>query len=213
MKLSAFVISPIGSNCYVLAESEQPGAKAVVIDPGDTALQPVFNYINEHQFQVEAVWNTHGHFDHVMGVDLVRRKYNVPAYLHGLDVVVWDTMPEVTKQWLHRDVEPLSPPDQLWSGGDVATLGSLAFEIWHTPGHSPGSICLVGDEIAFTGDTLFAGSIGRTDFPLSSPEDMQSSLKRLLTLSDGLVVYPGHMRSSTIETERRTNPFLANLGL
>lgn len=211
VKLSSFVISPIGSNCYVLSENGQHGAKAVIIDPGDTHLAPVFDYITENQLNVVAVWNTHGHFDHVMGVDVVRDRYGVPAYLHMSDVPVWDSMSAITERWLHKHVAPLAPPDHLWSDGDMAELGGLCFEIWHTPGHSPGSICLVGEGIALTGDTLFAGSIGRTDFPLSSPVDMQKSLQRLLTLPDDTPIYPGHARASTLEVERKTNPFLVNL--
>jgi hydroxyacylglutathione hydrolase len=208
MKLASFVISPIGSNCYVLSESELAGSRAVIVDPGDTALEPVFAYIEANRFQLEAIWNTHGHFDHVMGVDLVRARYGVPAYLHAADVPVWDTMADVTQRWLQKRVEPLAPPDHLWSDGDVVELGSAQFQIWHTPGHSPGSVCFVGDEFTFTGDTLFAGSIGRTDFPLSSPVDMEQSLQRLLTLPDSTVIYPGHGHKSTIGEERKVNPFL-----
>jgi glyoxylase-like metal-dependent hydrolase (beta-lactamase superfamily II) len=208
MKLTSFVVSPIGSNCYVLAEGDAPGAKAVVIDPGDTELDPVISYIDQHSLQVVAIWNTHAHFDHVLGVDVLRRRYHVPAIVHPADRPLWDAAHEVTRQWLGRTAEPLSPPDQYWQDGDVVELGSLRFTVWHTPGHSPGSVCLVGDDIAFTGDTLFAGSIGRTDLPLSDPAAMRQSLRRLLQWPDSLRLYPGHMRETTMGHERQWNPFL-----
>jgi hydroxyacylglutathione hydrolase len=207
MHIQSFVISPIGSNCYVLAESPEPGARAVLIDPGDRALTPVFEYIADRQFQVEAIWCTHGHFDHMLGVDVAREQYKVPVYLHRADIPVWDTAPEVTAQWLRQTVPPVAHPDIYWEEGTVVTLGDTRWNIIHTPGHSPGSVCIVGDQVAFTGDTLFAGSIGRTDFPLSSPEDMQASLQRLRTLPEDLRIYPGHGGPSSIGTECRTNPF------
>jgi hydroxyacylglutathione hydrolase len=208
MKIASFVVSPLASNCYVLAEAERPGAKAVVIDPGDTALEPVISYIEEGQLALQAIWCTHAHLDHVMGVDILRRRYGVPAVVHGADRPLWDTVHESVRLWLGREAEPLSPPDEVWQDGDVVTLGTLRFTIWHTPGHSPGSVCLVGDDVAFTGDTLFAGSIGRTDLPFSDPSAMQASLRRLLSLPDDLRLYPGHMGTTVMAHERRWNPFL-----
>ncbi|MCL6516524.1 MBL fold metallo-hydrolase [Alicyclobacillus sp.] len=207
MRIQGFVISPFGSNCYVLAESEEPGARAVIVDPGDTAVEPVLDYVAQHRLAVQAIWNTHAHVDHVMGVDVVRDRLGVPAWLHPDDLPVWNEMPTSARMWLNQTVPPLRAPDHLWADGDVVKLGSLSFTVWHTPGHSPGSVCLIGEDIAFTGDTLFAGTIGRTDLPLSDPEAMRRSLQRLQALPDALLIYPGHMGSSTIGRERQTNPF------
>ncbi len=210
MHIQSFVISPIRSNCYVLAEADQPGAEAVIIDPGDINMQPVFQYIEEHKFRVVAIWCTHGHFDHVLGVDVARSRFPVQVYLHKADLVVWDQAPEVTAKWLGQHIEPIRHPDCYWDEGDVVRLGDTSWTIWHTPGHSPGSVCILGDGHAFTGDTLFAGTIGRTDFPTSDPAAMSRSLQRLRTWDDDIVIYPGHGPTSTIRAEKLHNPFLAS---
>lgn len=208
MHIASFVISPIGSNCYVLAESEEPGAKAVIIDPGDIHLQPVFEYIEKNGFEITEIWCTHGHFDHVAGVEVARKQYPVPVYLHAADLEVWDGAPGAAERWLGQTIPPLGEPDVFWKDGDVVKVGDIEWNVWHTPGHSPGSVCLLSAEHAFTGDTLFAGTIGRTDFPASSPLDMQKSLDRLCTWDDAIQIFPGHGKSSTMSIEKRTNPFL-----
>lgn len=211
MRIQSFVVSSFASNCYVLALDKEEGQQAVIIDPGDMELEPVFHYIDENQLEVIAVWNTHAHLDHVTGVDLVRNRFKVPAYIHEDDRILWENISEMTQSWIGKTVAPLRDPDGLWKDGDEVSLGKHRFRIWHTPGHSPGSVCLVGEELAFTGDTLFAGTIGRTDLPMSNPSHMRDSLKKLSALSDSLTLYPGHMQASTMERERRTNPFLQNL--
>ncbi|MBX6351766.1 MAG: MBL fold metallo-hydrolase [Thermoflavifilum sp.] len=211
MIIQSFVVSPFASNCYILAEADSPGARAVVIDPGDLALEPVISWLTERRLSVEAIWCTHAHLDHVMGVDVLRRHFPVPAIIHPADRPLWDTVHLTVRQWLGRDMAPLAPPDATWDEGDEVQLGSLRFRIWHTPGHSPGSVCLVGDEIAFTGDTVFAGSIGRTDLPGSDPAAMQRSLKRVLDWPDELILYPGHMGKTVMKHERQWNPFLQDL--
>ncbi|MBX5436497.1 MAG: MBL fold metallo-hydrolase [Alicyclobacillaceae bacterium] len=208
MRIDAFVVSPIESNCYVVAEDDREGADAVIIDPGDTELGRVFDFIDGRRLHVVAVWNTHAHLDHVMGVDVVRRRYGVPAFLHPADEPLWHTLAEQTRNLLGREVPPLDPPDHALSEGQILMLGRHRFRVWHTPGHSPGSVCFVHDAVAFTGDTLFAGTIGRTDLRLSDPAAMEASLARLLEWPDQLKLYPGHMGTTTMERERRTNPFL-----
>ncbi|MCL6626788.1 MBL fold metallo-hydrolase [Alicyclobacillus shizuokensis] len=211
MHVEAFVVSPFGSNCYVLAVAEDAGSPAVIVDPGDVSLDPVFAHIEEKGWRVTAVWNTHAHIDHVLGVDVVRQRYGVPAYVHRADLPLWQQVPEYAQMWLGRTVDKLAPPDAFYEDGDEVSLAGLTFSVWHTPGHSPGSVCLIGSELAFTGDTLFAGTIGRTDLPLSDAAAMEASLRRLLALDDGLQLYPGHMQSTSMAVERRTNPFLRSL--
>ena len=211
MRLRAFVVSPIGSNCYVIAEDAAQGNQAVIVDPGDVSLDPVFDYIAKEHLEVVAVWNTHAHFDHVAGVDVVRNKFQVPAWVHADDLPLWDNLPAVMQQWLGKSVDALRAPDHFWKDGDVVALGQNKFTVWHTPGHSPGSVCLVGEQLVFTGDTLFAGSIGRTDLPLSDSQAMMKSLQRLLDLPDALELFPGHMQSTTMQRERMTNPFLRSV--
>lgn len=211
MKIQSFVVSPLASNCYVLSLDAEEGHHAVVIDPGYVELGDVLRYIDANQLEVVAVWNTHAHLDHVMGVDLVRRRYNVPAYVHKDDLPLWENVAAMAQSWLGQEVPSLRDPDGFWQEGDEVSLGDHSFNIWHTPGHSPGSVVLVGDECAFTGDTLFAGSIGRTDLPLSDPQAMQDSLIKLLALPDELELYPGHMNSTTMGRERHSNFFLRDL--
>lgn len=208
MEIYTFITSPIQSNCYVLSESNQRGAKAVVIDPGDLHLEPVFEYIDSHGYEVVANWNTHAHFDHILGVDLIRKRYDVKSYLHHEDQVIWNRLAEDSARWLGTKIEELAEPDVYLNEGDKLFLGDLEFSVLFTPGHSPGSICFIGKEIAFTGDTLFAGSIGRVDLPLSSPTDMEHSLNKIKSLPDELRIYPGHGGISTIGREKHFNPFL-----
>lgn len=208
MDIHAWVLGPFQSNAYVAAASLEPGAQAVVIDPGDTHLEPLFEFVAQQSLQVTAVWATHGHLDHILGVDLVRQRYGVPAFVHEQDLPLWHGLPQYVEQWLGRTMAPLAPPDGVWQDGDDVWLGEDGFKVWHTPGHSPGSVCLIGETVAFTGDTLFASSIGRTDLPLSDSAAMQSSLRRLLQLPDELALYPGHMGLTTMGRERANNPFL-----
>lgn len=211
MKLQSFVLSPFQSNCYVLSESDTKGAPTVVIDPGDLDVTRVMDYISQHQYQVEAVWLTHGHLDHVMGVDVIRQAYDVPAYVHAADLDVWERLADDAARWLGKQVPSLGPPDGYFEDGQTLACGNVSFTVWHTPGHSPGSICLIGDDVALTGDTLFAQGVGRTDLPGGSFTELTSSLKRLLTLEDSVRIYPGHMGTSTMGFERQVNPFLTDL--
>lgn len=210
MHVESFVVSPLQSNCYVLSTSMDAGAKAVIVDPGDPDLTRVFHYIDLHEFTVEAIWCTHGHFDHVLGADRARQRYNVPAYLHEADVTLWKNSSQHAQMWLGQAYLPLNDPDGFWRDGEEVDLDGNKFEIWHTPGHSPGGVCIIGTEFAFTGDTLFAGTIGRTDFPESNAAEMEQSLYRLTSLPGQLDLYPGHMQATTMNRELSTNPFLMN---
>ncbi|MDQ0188722.1 MBL fold metallo-hydrolase [Alicyclobacillus cycloheptanicus] len=208
MRIKAIVVSQIGANCYVVAQDADKGNDAVIIDPGDIVLDPVFAYIEEEGLNVVAIWNTHAHFDHVMGVDVARARYRVPAYVHEADMPIWNQVADATLQMFGRTVPPLAPPDGYFTEGQVLSLGDETFTIWHTPGHSPGSVCLVGGDVAFTGDTLFAGTIGATHFFLGDPKAMEQSLKRLMKLPDDMVLYPGHGHRTTMNRERMSNPYL-----
>lgn len=211
LQIKTFVLSPLRSNCYILSEADEAGASAIIIDPGDTEVQPVIDYVESRGLQVKAVWATHAHFDHVMGVDIIRQKLSVPAYVHAADMPLWRETHQAAKQWLGKDISVLSDPDGTITDGDVLRCGDLSFQVWHTPGHSPGGVCLISETVAFTGDTLFARSVGRTDLPGGSFAVLSTSLKRLLELPDDITIYPGHMGTSTIGLERQMNPFLRDL--
>ncbi len=198
MIAQTFVLGMLSTNCYVANCNETQ--EAIIIDPGldySSEAKPIFNYIVEKALKIKFIVNTHGHPDHIRGDGLFKRTYGVPICIHAEDA------------HLIRDPETdIPPPNVLLKNGDKIRFGTETLRVIHTPGHTPGGVSLVGENLVFTGDTLFAGSIGRTDFQGGSDSDMRLSLKKLLSLPDSFTVYPGHGPRSTIGEERRANPFL-----
>ncbi len=199
MLIETFTVGMLSTNCYV---ASCPSTKeAIVIDPGldfSSEAQPIYDYIEEAELKVKFIVNTHGHEDHVKGNAVFQEKYNVPICIHSLDA-----------HFIESVVNAKFPTIVL-DEGSFLQCGGEVLKVIHTPGHTPGSICLVGERLVFTGDTLFAGGIGRTDFPGGSMSDMGLSLQKLTSLPDYLFVYPGHGETSMIGEEKRTNPFLNN---
>lgn len=197
MDIRKLVVSAYGTNCYLLADDD---TKALaVIDPGDKVTDAVQAACRENGWTLKAIYLTHGHMDHVGGVASLRRAYpHVPTYLHAADCGSGDGM---------RPTDGIGELTH-WQDGDTLTLGNLTVKVLHTPGHTPGSVCLMVDNVLFTGDTLFAGSMGRTDFPGGSERDIMGSLKRLGSLEGDRAVLPGHMGTSTLSAERQSNPYL-----
>jgi len=145
--------------------------------------------------------------DHVLGVPAVRELTSAPIWLHPADRFLYDAAPRFGPMpW---EGVTLPPPEHEWHDGDTVRVGELEFGVRHAPGHSPGSVCIVGQGLAIVGDVLFAGSVGRTDLPGGDHRTLIDSIARaLLSLPDATVVYPGHGRSTTVGIERATNPFL-----
>ncbi len=188
---------PLGSyqtNCYIL--HKEGDSRCLVIDPGDEA-EKLLAFLRLHCLHPEAILLTHGHFDHVGAVEAVAEETDCPVYL----------CPEELKLPPMMTGGPLFYTDH-YSDGQKLTLAGLSFQVLHTPGHTPGSVCLLFDEELFSGDTLFAGSCGRTDFPGSDPTAMRRSLKRLRELPGDYQVYPGHAEDTTLAAERQQNPYL-----
>lgn len=220
--IAGFPAGSLAANCYLLAPAA--GAGCVIIDPGEGALEGVIATVDEHRLQPMAVVLTHGHLDHAAALREVGSRYGIPGYLHPADDYMLDDplsalSPEFRKMLAGYPL-PRMRPDELHplAGGDVLSFGELSLSIAHTPGHTGGSvlIALAGDgdrpDILFTGDTLFAGSVGRTDLPGGSTAELNASLIRsVLTQADDAVVLPGHGPQSTIGAERQVNPFLAPL--
>lgn len=201
MEIQIFQLTPFIMNCYVLKD----GGEAIVIDPGDD--HPRLRAAVA-DCKVNMIFNTHCHIDHSGGNAGMVKATGAPLVIHQAELPLLHTM---TQQALMFGVPcPASPePDRFVAEGDTITVGSVEMKVLHTPGHSPGHVVLVGDGFAFVGDVLFAGSIGRTDLPGGSYEQLLASIRtKLLTLPDDTIVYSGHGPETTIGRERATNPFL-----
>ena len=198
MKVSVMQVGPIGTNCYFL-QDEESGLMAI-IDPGDD-WERILHQVKKAEGEVKYILLTHGHYDHTTAVpDLVKALPGVQVYIHQADAngAGSQLFP------LAAQVKDLNNYDE----GDTLSLGSLTIEVRHTPGHSKGSVTLKVGDVLFTGDTLFCGSCGRTDLRGGSYEEIMASLKRLGELEGDFHVCPGHDRTSTLERERKYNPFL-----
>lgn len=206
--LETLPVGPLQVNCYVLGCPRT--RRAVVIDPGDNAAA-ILAVLKRHDLQLDRILATHAHFDHLLGIRDLQRATAAPLYLHPDDRPLAATMQRTCMAWLGYD--PGEPPEIHGDllPGETVQVGDIALEVRHTPGHSPGSVTLVDHarRRAFTGDALFAGSIGRTDFPGSSLKVLLASIRdEILTLPDDYAVLSGHGPASTVGRERRGNPFL-----
>ncbi len=193
------------SNCYIVGC--QDTSEAVVIDPGaepDTILA----VLEENNLKVKYIINTHGHVDHVGANEPVKKATNADILIHKGDAPLFSNSQENLSMYVGGELL-LSPPERLLEEGDTITFGNITLKVIHTPGHTRGGISLHGDQVVFTGDTLFAGSIGRTDLPGGDYQQIISSIKeKILPLGDDIKVYPGHGPVSTVAREKKTNPFL-----
>ena len=195
-------------NCYLVID-EAAGACAIV-DPGEEA-GLILEQVAAAGAHPVAVWLTHAHLDHVLGVAQVSAATAVPVYLHPADRPLYDHVSEQAEAFGMRAV-PGPSPDRAFAHGDEVRVGGLGFAVRHTPGHSPGSVCLIGHGVVFAGDVLFQGSIGRTDVPGGDHDTLLASIEReLLVLPDSTIVYSGHGPATTIGAERRGNPFLTDV--
>jgi len=203
-----FTVGGFLTNCYVV--SCEQTKKAIIMDPGfDNRFeaQKIFSYLVGNALEMKLVLNTHGHPDHTSGNGIVKEKFNVPIYIHKGDAhMLGKTGKNIAGFFGLKSSSP--PADKLLQDGDLVNFGRTQLKVMCTPGHSRGSISLLGGKEVFTGDTLFSGSIGRADFTDSSERDMKFSLKKLAYLPDHFIVYPGHGPTTTIGEEKRNNPFL-----
>ena len=205
MIIKSLAVGPIQANCYILGCEET--SEAAVIDPGDET-DRILSALAESSLTAKLIINTHGHFDHVSANKRLKEVTGAPIFIHSLDAPMLDQLSSSAAAWgLEADNSPR--PDRQLKDGDEITFGNIVLKVIHTPGHTPGGISLYTADFVFVGDTLFAGSIGRTDFPGGSFEALKESIrKKLFVLGDHVKVYAGHGPSTTIGEERRSNPFV-----
>jgi hydroxyacylglutathione hydrolase len=202
--IKTLVVGPIQANCFILGHEET--REAAVIDPGDEA-QRILATLRQDQLTLKTIINTHGHFDHVGGNRALKEATGAPILIHSGDAPMLAQLANSAAAW-GMQVENSPAPDRLLEDGDEIGFGDLTLRVIHTPGHSPGGIALFTPGHLFVGDTLFAGSIGRTDFPGGDYGTLiQSVRQRLFTLGDEVQVYPGHGPATTLGREKQFNPF------
>ncbi|MCE5284920.1 MAG: MBL fold metallo-hydrolase [Pelosinus sp.] len=205
MQIITLQVGPIGTNCYIVYSEHT--RQAAVIDPGGNA-EDILAELKEQQLTVLAIINTHGHADHIMANTKLREVTQAPLYIHSADAPMLLSARLNLSQFLGMEFT-CEPADQLLSEGDKITIGEFVLTVVHTPGHTPGGISLLTDQIVFSGDTLFAESVGRTDFPGGSQSQIVESVKnKLLILDDAVKVLPGHGPGTTIGWERTHNPYI-----
>ena len=202
MEYCCFPVGELQANCWLLWDKTK---KAVLIDPGDKALR-LLNAIEERGLILTAILLTHVHFDHMLAVPAIQQATGVPLLVHEGDADALTDGHRSLTTWVGAECR-LSA-DRLLREGDTVAVGESTLTVLHTPGHTPGSCCFLYDDLLFTGDTLFAGSVGRTDFPGGDFRVQQETLRRLATLPHDLRVLPGHDGETTIGREKATNLYM-----
>ncbi len=204
--VKSLVTGELKVNCYLLGCTDC--GEAMVIDPGGEAKR-ILEILEEKGLVLKTVVNTHGHFDHIGGNKALIEATAAELMIHEAELPILRGAPEHAPHFGCRPTPPSPEPGRLLRDGDQLALGQFRFEVIHVPGHSPGGICLLGEGRLFSGDSLFAGSIGRTDLPSGDHGALVTTLRRrILTLPEQIVVCPGHGPETTVGRERRSNPFL-----
>jgi len=204
-----FVVGAYETNCYLLRK-DRSAKDCLLIDTGLNAAK-IIDFLNHHKLNPAAVILTHGHIDHIAGLVALREKFpNMKVYIHKLDAEMLTGSQGNLSEFIGGGFKT-APADFFVDDGDIIDQADLKLQVFHTPGHTPGGICLYSEneKVIFVGDTLFAGSVGRTDFPGGSMTMLLQSIEqKLLSLPDDTVVYPGHGPQTTIAEEKKNNPFL-----
>lgn len=204
MIIKRFIAGIYGANCYIITDENKK--ESSIVDPGGTDTE-IFEYIISGNLKVKYILLTHGHLDHIGGVEYLREKTGAKVAIHKNDAPMLLDSKLNLSGMSHNEII-CRPADILLKDIDILNLGELKIEVLHTPGHTPGGVCFKIDNVCFTGDTLFKNSIGRIDFPGGDFETIISSINnKLFNLNNNIIIYPGHGENSTIGQEKENNPF------
>ena len=205
MKILVLEVGTIGTNCYIAINEETN--KGVVIDPGGDG-DKILSTIKEHKVKIEAIFITHGHSDHIMALDQVRKATGAKVYISKADEPMLTDADRNLSLFIGQN-KTFAAADENFVDNEELMVAGMKFKLLATPGHTKGGMCILVDDVVFCGDTVFAESIGRTDLPGGSYEDIIKSIKnKILPLADEVQLLPGHGPATTVGWERRRNPFL-----
>lgn len=215
LKIKTLVVGPLLTNCYIVADRQTK--QALILDPGAES-KKILSTLRATSYVPHTIIVTHCHFDHIGAVAQLKRKLKIPFLIPKGEEEILATAKSTSKLWTGQAIETPPKPDGLLQEGGEIKIGKVKFKVISTPGHSPAGISLYAKDarvktlknakgVLFSGDTLFAGSIGRIDLPGGSDEEMGQSLRKLLKLPDETLVFPGHGEKTTIGKERKTNLF------
>lgn len=207
MIFETLVVGPLDVNCFIMACEKTK--KGIVIDPGDN-IDDILNIVQKNNITVTEIVATHGHFDHIGRVTSIKEKTGAPFTIHKADMFMVEGLVEIAS-FLDIDTDPAPEVDRFIDEGDTITFGTETLNILHVPGHAPGNVAFTWPGHAIVGDTVFAGSIGRTDLEGSDPQVLMDSIcNKILTLPDETILHPGHGPNTTVAQEKRANPFLTS---